>query len=143
MSPLVDTTSDIKNNNIKQGPTDVTSDKIDAANDKDDINEECPDPSPKKSPYSELADSSKYDTGEFRARAASAGQQARAHVSQIVARFRNRSNTNTDERDRKRYKIVGHVSLNFKFCTSRNNILRFRKTFIFSTKTALRCVSTE
>ena len=133
MSPLVDTTSDIKNNNIKQGPTDVTSDKIDAANDKDDTNEECPDPSPKKSP----------DTGEFRARAASAGQQARAHVSQIVARFRNRSNTNTDERDRKRYKIVGHVSLNVKSCTSRNNILRFRKTFIFSTKTALRCVSTE
>ena len=130
MSPLVDTTSDIKNNNIKQGPTDVTSDKIDAANDKDDTNEECPDPSPKKSQ-------------EFRARAASAGQQARAHVSQIVARFRNRSNTNTDERDRKRYKIVGHVSLNVKLCTSRNNILRFRKTFIFSTKTALRCVSTE
>ena len=97
---MVDTTSDIRNNNIKHGPVDVVPDKVDTANDEveAETNDEFPNPSPKKSP----------DTGEFRARAASAGQQARAHVSQIVARFRNRSNTNTD--DRKRYKIVGHVS---------------------------------
>ena len=35
--------------------------------------------------------------GKFRTRAASAGQQARAHVSQIVARFRNRSNSSASE----------------------------------------------
>lgn len=50
------------------------------------------------------------EAGEFRARAASAGQQAKAHAMQIVARFRNRSNTSSDDKDRKRYKIVGHVS---------------------------------
>ena len=38
------------------------------------------------------------EQGEFRARAASAGQQARAHVSQMVARFRNRSNTAEDKK---------------------------------------------
>ena len=99
----MDTTSDIRNNNIKHGPVDMIPDKVDTANDEvgADTNDECPNPSPKKSP----------DTGEFRARAASAGQQARAHVSQIVARFRHRSNTNTDDKDRKRYKLVGHVSL--------------------------------
>ena len=41
------------------------------------------------------------EQGEFRARAASAGQQARAHVSQIVARFRNRSNTQEDKDKRR------------------------------------------
>ena len=44
--------------------------------------------------------------GEFRARAASAGQQARAHVSQIVARFRNRSNTQEDK-DKRRVRVAG------------------------------------
>jgi len=46
---------------------------------------------------------------QFRTRAASAGQQAKAHVSQIVARFRNRSNSNTadDGGPRKKYRIVG------------------------------------
>merc|ERR1719189_899755 len=46
---------------------------------------------------------------QFRTRAASAGQQAKAHVSQIVARFRNRSNSNTADEGgpRKKYRIVG------------------------------------
>ena len=47
------------------------------------------------------------EQGEFRARAASAGQQARAHVSQIVARFRQRSNSSADDKEKKRYRIVG------------------------------------
>ena len=46
------------------------------------------------------------EQGEFRARAASAGQQARAHVSQMVARFRNRSNT-TEDKDKRRVRVVG------------------------------------
>ena len=46
------------------------------------------------------------EQGEFRARAASAGQQARAHVSQIVARFRNRSNTQEDK-DKRRVRVAG------------------------------------
>jgi len=47
------------------------------------------------------------EQGEFRTRAASAGQQARAHVSQIVARFRQRSNSSADEKEKKKYRIVG------------------------------------
>ena len=46
------------------------------------------------------------EQGEFRAQAASAGQQARAHVSQIVARFRNRSNTQEDK-DKRRVRVAG------------------------------------
>ena len=47
------------------------------------------------------------EQGEFRTRAASAGQQARAHVSQIVARFRQRSNSSADDKEKKKYRIVG------------------------------------
>ena len=52
-------------------------------------------PNPRKSP----------EQVEFRARAASAGQQARAHVSLMVARFRNRSNT-AEDKDKKRVRVV-------------------------------------
>ena len=104
LSPLVDTSViDVENNNIKTPTIEVVSpvrkERDEVFEKKTDSNEEIP--SPRKSP----------DTGEFRARAASAGQQARAHVSQIVARFRNRSNTNSDEKQGKRYRIVGHVSI--------------------------------
>ena len=112
LSPLVDTgtaaTTDSENNNVKADPASAQADTklglLEA--EEDDLTAtlagDLPSPSPKKSP----------DNGEFRARAASAGQQARAHVSQIVARFRNRSNTSAeqDKERRQRYKLVTHVS---------------------------------
>jgi len=97
LSPLVDTSSvDLANNNFKRSVGDLS---LAVAAENKPLSSDDTTSSPKKSP----------DTGEFRARAASAGQQARAHVSQIVARFRNRSNTSSD--DRKRYRIVGHKNL--------------------------------
>ena len=74
LSPLVDTSSvDLANNNFKRSVGDLS--LAVAAENKPSSSDDTTS-SPKKSP----------DTGEFRARAASAGQQARAHVSQIVAR---------------------------------------------------------
>ena len=101
LSPLLATSTDIVNNNLKQVSGDVVcSDKVDSIEEEEESVMDKSGPRPKKSP----------DTGEFRARAASYGQQARANVSQIVARFRNRSNTSSDEKDRKKYRVVGHVS---------------------------------
>ena len=112
LSPLVDTgtaaTTDSDNNNVKANPASAQADtKLGLLETEEDdltaaLSGDLPSPSPKKSP----------DNGEFRARAASAGQQARAHVSQIVARFRNRSNTSAeqDKERRQRYKLVTHVS---------------------------------
>ena len=99
LSPLLDTSTsnDIVNNNLKQGDV-VCSDIVDSIEEESVTDRSGQ--SHKKSP----------DPGEFRARAASYGQQARANVSQIVARFRNRSNTSSEDKDRKKYRVVGHVS---------------------------------
>ena len=43
---------------------------------------------------------------EFRARAASAGQQARSHVAGMVARFRQRSNSTTEERRKRAGQVI-------------------------------------
>ena len=99
LSPLLDTSNDIVNNNIKQGDV-VCSDKVDSIEEEEESVTDRSAQGYKKSP----------DPGEFRARAASYGQQARANVSQIVARFRNRSNTSSEDKDRKKYRVVGHVS---------------------------------
>ena len=99
LSPLLDTSNDIVNNNIKQGDV-VCSDKVDSIEEEEESVTDRSAQGHKKSP----------DPGEFRARAASYGQQARANVSQIVARFRNRSNTSSEDKDRKKYRVVGHVS---------------------------------
>ena len=75
------------------------------------------------------------EQGEFRARAASAGQQARAHVSQIVARFRNRSNTQEDK-DKRRVRAGGP---RVRRSSSDGDIFIFnfsRKISTFLTKTA-------
>ena len=98
LSPLLDTSNDIVNNNLKQGDV-VCSDIVDSIEEEESVTDRSGQ-SHKKSP----------DPGEFRARAASYGQQARANVSQIVARFRNRSNTSSEDKDRKKYRVVGHVS---------------------------------
>ena len=99
LSPLLDTSNDIvNNNNVKQGDA-TCSDKVDSIEEEESLMDQSGQ-SPKKSP----------DPGEFRARAASYGQQARANVSQIVARFRNRSNTSSEDKDRRKYRVVGHVS---------------------------------
>ena len=101
LSPLLDTSTDIVNNNLKQGDV-VCGDKVDSIEEEEEsvMPGDRGEQSPKKSP----------DPGEFRARAASYGQQARANVSQIVARFRNRSNTSSEDKDRKKYRVAGHVS---------------------------------
>ena len=99
LSPLLDTSNDIvNNNNVKQGDA-TCSDKVDSIEEEESLMDQSGQ-SPKKSP----------DPGEFRTRAASYGQQARANVSQIVARFRNRSNTSSEDKDRRKYRVVGHVS---------------------------------
>ena len=83
----------MNNNNVKQGDA-TCSDKVDSIEEEESLMDQSGQ-SPKKSP----------DPGEFRARAASYGQQARANVSQIVARFRNRSNT-AEDKDKKRVRVV-------------------------------------
>ena len=58
------------------------------------------------------ATASQAEAKEFRARAASAGQQARAHVSSMVARLRHMSNSSLEE---KKKKIKYYVSILSRF----------------------------
>ena len=90
LSPLIDLKTDDDSGTAPATPGETVGEKVTGEATPEDEETSL---TPRKSP----------EQGEFRARAASAGQQARAHVSQIVARFRNRSNT---AEDKKRVRVV-------------------------------------